>query len=490
METTRRKPGEGTVRELPSGRFQPGLTLANGRRQWSKVTYSTREEAEQALLALRAVVADQPRGGATFAAYGRLVLDRVERRKLYAPKTIDTYRNRFGVSLEGALFSDAPLRSISQRQIASHMDSLDRDLARSTAVVALAVVRLIFSHAVRDGLVDDDPSKGYRFPRRRRIEADEPDDTRSFFTPEQFDALLGAATPMERCMMRIAITTGLRLGEMITLHLRDVHTDGERPHLDVRYGGRHGGQLQPTKGKKRRRVYLTGPALEAVREWTEAHLPAFRRNDAGLMFPTVRGEFRTSRRFLVGKHKGVERWPTLIAAAGLADVRPALVWHSFRHTAATWLLSGLWGHKWTPDEVQQHLGHESLQTTLIYARVVDERLAETAARTGTDEDHGMRLARKLSGQSSIGAKKCCFSDISEWNRAVRPKIDQAVIDVSRGSMDGAQELAALWLAHPGVRLAMEVLAGGPFAANRALDLARLTTDADDAQRPTRAAEGT
>ena len=33
---TRRKPGEGTIRTLASGRLQVGVTLADGRRVWSE----------------------------------------------------------------------------------------------------------------------------------------------------------------------------------------------------------------------------------------------------------------------------------------------------------------------------------------------------------------------------------------------------------------------------------------------------------------------
>lgn len=472
--TTRRKPGEGTVRTLPSGRFQPGVTHANGKRKWSRETFATREEAEAALLAIRAVMAEPSRGGATLGAYGRAVLDRVERRKVYAPKTIISYRNRFHVSIEPSPLAEMPLRSISQRQVAKHLDEDDAKLARGTAIITLAVLRLIYAHAMRDGLVESDPTQGYRWPRRRRLEAGEPTETRSFFTLDQFDALCAVATPAERCTMRIAITTGLRLGEMIALHRRDVHLDSPAPFIRVRYGGRHGGQLQPTKGKIERTVYLTGPAHEAVSEWVREHLPAYETNPAGLMFPTVRGEYRSSRRFLCAKRGAVERWQALLAAAGLSNVRPALVWHSFRHTAATFLLSGMWGHKWTPEEVQQHLGHSSLDTTLGYARIVDDRLAQTAARTGYTGDHDPRISAGFARQ----ATQYQLDDIPQWNRDVAAASERAVVAIARGEFDAAEALARMVLAHPMVVLALAVLDGGPFAANRALDLVRVVANVD------------
>lgn len=475
--STRRKPGEGTVRTLTSGRHQPGITLASGRRQWSRETFATREEADAALLALRAVVADLPVGGATFAAYGRTVLDTAERKKLYAPQTITSYRTRFA-TLCAAQWSEWPMRAVTVHAFQKHMDAIDADLSRSSAVIALSVARIVFRAAMRDRLISSDPTAGYKFPRRRRSAADE--ESRSFFTREQFDALLSVATPAEACMMRFAIGTGLRVGELATLHLRDVHADDERPHIVVRYGGRHGGTLQKPKSGKTRTVPLIGLAADAVAEWMRDHLPGAP-NAAGLMFPAPDGGYRTIPRFLYGKRRGVLRWQQLLAAAHLSDVRPPLVWHSFRHTAATWLLSGLFGHKWQPDEVQRVLGHVSIATTLGYARIVDERLAETAARTVHGDDHAIATEHENTVRRAVGRGKKNFPETGEWSRAVRSASEQAVIAIARGEFDAAEALARVVLAHPMVMLAVAVLDGGPFAATRALELVRVL-DVGDEQR--------
>ena len=468
MSSSRRKPGEGTVRTLPSGRHQPGITLASGRRQWARETFATREEAEAALLALRAVIADHPVGGATFKAYGAAVLDKAERRKLYSPQTITSYRMRFA-TLCAAPWAEWPMRAITPHHIQRHLDSVDGELSRSSAVIALAVARIVFRAALRDRLIASDPTAGYKFPRRRRSDAGE--DTRSFITPDQLAALLDVATPAEACMMRFAIATGLRVGELATLHLRDVYDD-ERPRIVVRYGGRHGGECMPTKSGKPRTVPLIGYALDALREWTRDHLPAMA-NTHGLLFPAPDGGYRTVPRFLYGKARGVERWRQLLRASGLDDVRPPIVWHSFRHTCATWLLSGLFGHKWQPDEVQRMLGHASISTTLGYARIVDERLAETAARTSTREDHKNANEAENAVRRAVREGKKNFHETSEWSREVRSASEQAVIAVARGEFDAAEALARMVLAHPMVMLAIAVLDGGPFAATRALELARM-----------------
>src|SRR5690606_17430928 len=73
----------------------------------------------------------------------------------------------------------------------------------------------------------------------------------------------------------IGIYTGLRKGELLGLHWCDVHLDGARPYLAVRFS--YDGPPKTKKG--RRQVPLLAPAVRAFRELLEA------RGDAASMTP-------------------------------------------------------------------------------------------------------------------------------------------------------------------------------------------------------------
>jgi hypothetical protein len=76
-------------------------------------------------------------------------------------------------------------------------------------------------------------------------------------------------------------------------------------------------------------------------------------------------------------------------------------WHLLRHTAATSLLCGWWGRRWSLDEVAKMLGHSSVKVTERYAHLLDSELSKIAAET-----HAWWLARRSDGggsSSSSGA---------------------------------------------------------------------------------------
>jgi hypothetical protein len=258
----------------------------------------------------------------------------------------------------------------------------------------------------------------------------------------------------------------MRVKELALLHLADWHVDAEVPHVVVRFGSLKRGRLGPPKNGRKRTIMLLGPALEAAREWTDVHLPKLP-NGAGasaLVFPSRSGGFRKDR-FLSGcsVRKGVRkyRWQQLLEAADLADVQPTIVWHSFRHTCATALLSGQWGHKWAPEEVMRQLGHTDIATTMGYAKIVEERLAELAKITTGSRGFGggggsLRNHDEIAKIADhVAAQHLLLSD-RERVRALRGARDRAVIAAANGDAEPMRELltmvvalasSALWSPH-------------------------------------------
>ena len=132
---------------------------------------------------------------------------------------------------------------------------------------------------------------------------------------------------------------GLRIGELLDLQVRDLDLASYR--LTIRQG----------KGRRDRVVYLTDTAIRALVAYlqTVPHAPddlLFSCNQAPLSY-----------------HQAYNCLRQLGEAAGVPDLYPMRL----RHTYATTLLN----NGMTIDALRQLMGHNHLNTTLIYARLAD-----------------------------------------------------------------------------------------------------------------------
>jgi hypothetical protein len=136
---------------------------------------------------------------------------------------------------------------------------------------------------------------------------------------------------------------GLRLGEVEELRLEDLDFPAKR--LSVRDG----------KGRKDRTVYLTETAIHALQAYlvvrgTGSGDHVFLYRNASLKKDIIRAQLKYA-----GERVGVKVYP-----------------HRLRHTCATQLLNA--GCRIT--SIQRFLGHKELSTTMVYARVHDQTVAE------------------------------------------------------------------------------------------------------------------
>jgi integrase len=153
-----------------------------------------------------------------------------------------------------------------------------RGLARSTIENYLCPVRGTFDYAHRRGLVTSNPCS---LLRRRDLEsADSESRAAHEWTDDEIAALIRASEQLDSKkesryqyapMIRVAIGTGLRLGELLGLEWRDI--DLEHGVLEVRRQWNRYGELTPPKTKKAlRRVPLTADLVELFRERRKAAL--------------------------------------------------------------------------------------------------------------------------------------------------------------------------------------------------------------------------
>jgi len=151
-----------------------------------------------------------------------------------------------------------------------------------------------------------------------------------------------------RPMVLLAMHTGLRFGELVSLVWKDVSL-GDQPQVTVQAGY--------SKSGKVRHIPLNKIALDALKTWFKQ---AQEKNN--LVFPSPKG----------GKLTTVKTaWTKLRKDAGLIDFK----WHDLRHDFASKLvMAGV-----DLNTVRELLGHGSLDMTIRYAHLAPEHKAAAVA---------------------------------------------------------------------------------------------------------------
>ncbi len=163
------------------------------------------------------------------------------------------------------------------------------------------------------------------------------------FSEEEMERMRQAASDIrERAILEFLFSTACRVAEVASLTLSDLNL----PEHCAKVLG---------KGRKERIVYLNSKAMLYLKEYL-----ATRKDDCQAVFVGVR--------YNSAKHKiplSISAFEVIVRElgkrAGVSNVHP----HRFRHTAATTAL-----RRGMPiEQVQQMLGHEKIDTTLIYAKI-------------------------------------------------------------------------------------------------------------------------
>ncbi len=159
----------------------------------------------------------------------------------------------------------------------------------------------------------------------------------------------------DRAVLELLYSTGCRIGELVSLSLRDVSLKDRTARV-------------MGKGSKERTVFIGSQAMQVLREYLlmrrerAAHDP----DSEKAVFLNDKGTRLTDRgvRFILGSY---------LASANLGKrVTP----HTFRHSFATHLLDRGADIR----AVQELLGHSSLSTTQVYTHVGLERLKKVYRR--------------------------------------------------------------------------------------------------------------
>jgi integrase len=184
-------------------------------------------------------------------------------------------------------------------------------------------------------------------------------------SPEQARRLLHEARGDRfEALYVLALTTGLRQGELLGLRWEDVDLSAKR--LRVRRTLVTGSKLtfgQPKSSRGRRGVALTPHAADSLTVHRDQQQDGSLYDRTGLVFCTSKGT-------PIAPQNLVRRcFKPLLKRAGLPNIR----FHDLRHTCATLLL----GRGVHPKVVQDLLGHAQITLTLdTYSHVLPDMQAE------------------------------------------------------------------------------------------------------------------
>jgi integrase len=343
----------GTIRRLPSGRWQ--VRLQGGVTQFVAVpgTFARRREAEAWVAAVQADLArgewvDVEAGRTPFGSYATPWL---EQHPQLSERTRERYESVLRLQLL-PVFGPLGLSSISEAEVRRwRHDRLQTGVGPPTVAKAYRLLRAILNTAVDDGAIRRNPC------RIRGASADAAAE-RPVLTVEQVFAVAERMPERLRALVLLATFAGLRFGELVGLRRGDLDLDAGWVRVRRSVAEMADGRLvvkEPKTAAGRRTVALPAAILPALRE----HVDRFAESGVdGVVFVGPQGGWL--RRQNVRK-----AWLRARESAGV----PPVTFHDLRHTGNT--LAASTGASLR--ELMARMGHASTRAALIYQHATDER---------------------------------------------------------------------------------------------------------------------
>jgi integrase len=368
--------GEGSITKRADGRWMARYTVHSSNGPKRKTVYGrTRQE-----VATKLAKATADRDGRIELDPSNVTVDEFLQRWLndsvkgsVRPITFESYERLVVRVHVVPAVGRVKLKALSPAHLQGlYRERLDAGLSPCTVQRIHAVVHRALKQALRWGLVAHNVSEATDPPKaqRKEIRPLTPEQVRTFLKTAQGDRL--------EALYALAITTGLRQGELFGLRWEDVDLAAGRLSvchtLITPKGGRKLGP--PKRSKSRRSVKLTAGAVKALKAHRERQLEEREKfaelwQDHDFVFTTQVGT-------PLNRHNFFKRcFKPLLEKAGLPR---SVRFHDLRHTCATLLLS----KNVNPKIVQELLGHANISQTMdTYSHILPD-MQERAASAMDD----------------------------------------------------------------------------------------------------------
>jgi integrase len=369
----RRGNGEGSITQRPDGIWEGRLTLLDGRRK-SFYNKSRQVVARKLAEALR----DREKGAAivtderlTVAAYLAQWLERMA-----PPRVRPSTHQRYAQLLAHVTraYGEQRLTRLTARHLADLYAQLQRPAAEDGAGISATTahhVHTVLHEALDDAfkldLIVANPTERVDAPKLRRAPV------KPFSSEEAWRLIEAARGERLEALYMLALTSGLRLGELLALTWRQVDLDAGQLRVVAslqRVGANRWQVGEPKTESSRRQIALSSLAIEALRAHRARQLAerlalADVWNDHDLVFCDELGGYLNPNSVTRTHFQG------LLARAGLPRKR----FHDCRHSAASLLLE-----MGVPMKVVSvMLGHTTIVVTSdIYSHVTPDMQREAA----------------------------------------------------------------------------------------------------------------
>lgn len=366
---------EGSISRRSDGLWEARITLEDGKR---KSFYAkTRQEAARKLAAaLRDQEAGLPVVGGK-QTVGQYLLSWLEAAKpTIRERTWRRYESIVRIHIAPVIGSIAVTKLTAQQVQLLYAKKLEEGLSSTSVHHLHAVLHRAFDAALRLGVIQRNVLDLVEVPRMRHHEM-------QTLSEEQAQHFLTVAYGERlEALYVVALATGMRQGELLGLHWRDVDLDGASLQVRTTVHYTKAGYVftEPKTKYSRRRIALSRIAVEALREHrtrqlTERLAAGSAWEDMDLVFPNTVGK-------PIDGVNLVKYWfYPLLKRAELPQIR----FHDLRHTAATLLL----GRSINPKVVSEMLGHSHVSVTLgIYSHVMPHMQQQAA--DAMDQALGLR----------------------------------------------------------------------------------------------------
>lgn len=244
----------------------------------------------------------------------------------------------------------------------------------ATLVFLYRILRSIFSKAVIWNVISVNPMIGVEKPK-------ENEPSLAYYDESEITALFTALEDKPthlRVLITLAVTTGMRRGEMAGLEWKHINFDAKTAHIVITIPKFDKGEpiMKPPKNGKTRKIALSDSVLTELRIFYEER-QVEKKKCAALKKDLWRdGAFDFLFCHLNGKpydpQRLTKRWIEFHRAHGLKPIRL----HDLRHTSVSWMIFKNVHAK----AIAQRIGHKNIKTTMsVYAHVFDSVDQATAA---------------------------------------------------------------------------------------------------------------
>lgn len=377
---SRRRPF-GTVRKLPSGRWQARYRVGLERRVVAPHTFATKGDASRWLALTEA---DQARGLWVDPALGKMTVGDYAQSWLgskvrISPRTRELYQLQLRLHILPMISDDVrPLGEVALTDLTPDLirawyAALAARRGMSVAAKAYTRLRQVLRQAVDDDRIAKNPCRIEGGGAERHPE-------QQFATLVELYELAAAVPDRYRALVLSAGFTGLRQGELFALRRRDVDLLRSTVSVHRKRLRLASGEViedAPKSAAGRRKVAMPAPLVTEFERHLGTYGPAA---PDSYVFTSPSGapvEANNFRRRV---------WVPATRAVGLSGLR----FHDLRHTAGT--LAARTGA--TTKEIMARLGHASPRAAMVYQHAAEDRdrlIAERLAAMAIEAGVGMVL---------------------------------------------------------------------------------------------------